>query len=133
MRVEKRQKDRLLHQIMDEFYGSVQGFGKRRVRKIGVSKDVIADLAGDVDLSWRSGQNVGGQQSLPEHTQMLAAGAVGDDGRFIQLAAQGIVCFPVPLGLQREFQGLQTVVLREIGHKGTKGVWGRCSVGQHLI
>lgn len=98
-----------------------------------MSKDVIPDLAGDVDLPWRSGQDVSSQQSLPEHTQMLAAGAVGDDRRFIQLAAQGIVRFPVPLGLQGEFQGLQTVILREIGHEGAEGVGGRCSVGQHLI
>jgi hypothetical protein len=134
MGVQKGHENRLLHQIMNELNRGVQHRRRRRDSLAGMpEKNIITDLAGDVDFPRGSGDNVSGQKSLPEHTQVAGLWAVGRNWELSKLAADAIISFPVPLRIHCEFQGLQTVVLRKVGHKGAKGVRSRCRIREHLI
>lgn len=72
MTVEKREEDRLLHQLVNEFHGGVQRLRGRGRGRVGELEEAIADFTREVDLARGSGKDVRGQQAVPEHVQMAA-------------------------------------------------------------
>jgi hypothetical protein len=127
--VEKREEDGLLHQFVDELDGAVEFLRGRGRQRVGQREELIADFAGEVDLARGPREDVRGQQAAPEHAQVLRFRAVGGDGRLGQLVGQGLVGLAVALRFQGELEGLETVVLREVGHERAEGVGRRGRVG----
>lgn len=122
MGIQKGQEDRLFHQFVNEFHGGIEGLGQRGDGRVSLSKNIVADFTGDIDLAGGSGHDVGRQKSLPKHPQMLAFRTFGADRVFTQLLAECLVRFPVPFRFEGEFQRFQAVVLGKVGHKSTEGV-----------
>lgn len=121
---------------MGQLDGQVQDAVVRSRIPVGLTENVVPNGAGQVDLARRVGQDIRCEQSTPEHTQVLAFRDIHVRNRgwmTSQLKSDSIERLTVSLGLHGELQSLETVVLREIGHKGTEGVGRRCSIVEHLF
>lgn len=134
MGVEEGHEDRLLHQFVGQLDGNVEKLRVRRGVDGGLPEDVVAHVAGHVDLTRGAGENVCRQESLPQHAKVLAFGTIDVGGRvFAQLVGDCFKGFAVPLGLQGEFKSFEAVVLRKVGHECAESVRGRCGVGEDLF
>lgn len=72
---------------------------------VGLTKDIIADITGQVDFPRGPRKDISSDKSSPEHMQVLALGdcAIGGRRRMMpELLNDGIECFPVSLGLEGE-------------------------------
>lgn len=98
-----------------------------------MSKQIVTNGGGQVDLTGSARSDVGRQQTLPEHAQVLDPRGVDDDGRAWQLTSEFLVGFSVSACFHGELEVLQAVILREIGHEGTERIGRRGSVSQHLV
>lgn len=88
---------------------------------VGKGEELIADVAGDVDFAGTVGDNVGVQQTIPQHPDVFAFVHLGRIRRQPgHLRNQGIVFFSVPFSIHRELEILQAMVLRQVGGKGTQ-------------
>lgn len=134
MGVEEGHEDRLLHQFVGQLDGDVEKLRMRRGVDGGLAEDVVAHVAGHVDLARRAGEDVCRQESLPQHAQVLAFGTIDVGGRvFAQLVGDCFKGLAVPLGLEGEFKSFETVVLRKVGHECAESVRGRSGVGEDLF
>lgn len=89
--VEEGEEDGFLHEFVDEFDGVVEGCWRWRGREGGHAEESVSDVAGEVDFAGRTGGNVRGQETLPEHLQMAGFGAAGGDGVLVQTGSKGVV------------------------------------------
>jgi len=113
MGVEKGHKDRFLHQFVRQLDGDVENLRVRRGVGGSLAEDVAAHIAGHVDFARGTRKNVGCQESLPQHAQVLAFRTIDvGGGVFAQLVGDCFKGLAVPLGFQGEFKSFETVVLR---------------------
>lgn len=102
MTVEEREEDGFLHEVMDAFDGGIERLGHRRHGDPVMYEESVTNLAGEIDFPWRHGEDVGGQQTLPEHPDMLAFGAFDVQHLRATSFEEGVIRFPVSIGLHGE-------------------------------
>lgn len=98
-----------------------------------MAEKIVSDLAGEVYFAWRARDDVRGEESLEKHAEMLRFWSVWQDWELPGVFHRGVVMFPIPLGVQREFQRLQAVVLREVRHESCQSIRGLASICQHIV
>lgn len=133
MVVQEMDKDRLFHQVMHPAHSGIQRLRGRRHLGIGFGKQSIPDLRGKIDLPWGARHNVCRYQAMPQHAQMFRLGAFSANGGLVQHLRNGSIGFRIPFCLHGELERFETMVLGEIGHKGTEGEWVGSGVGEHLV
>lgn len=88
---------------------------------------MVPDMGGQVNLAGTVRLDVGLDELLPQATDVIGIVSKG------VLVAGVHVCESVAVGLHSELEGLEAVVLGEVGHEGAEGVGLRCRVSEYVL
>lgn len=106
-RCQERTQHRVVHEFVDYPGRLVQLGWVRRNRRRGQGQQAVSYMRREVDFSRAVGKYVGIHELLPKRTELL----VTLDGRGCLLAQKIAIRGSVALGIHREFECLETVVL----------------------
>ena len=116
--VDEGHEDGVVHEVDDALDRRFQLLGRRRRGVVGEREQVVPHLARQVDFARGVGDDVGGDEAVPEAPHLVAFRDIGAQGHADVLGGHGVVLFLVPFGVFDEFEVLQAVVLREVGGEG---------------
>lgn len=111
MTVEEREEDGFLHEVVDALDGGIKCLGHGGHGGPAMCEESVTNLAGEIDFPGRHREDVGVQQTLPEHPHMLAFGAFDVQHLTATSFEEGVIRFPISIGLHGELEGFKTVIL----------------------
>lgn len=124
-RLHERYQDRVTHELVNDPDGIIQLRRRRWLGPAWEAQQVITHMCWKIDFARAVRLNVGLHQFLPQAADVIT---------IVLEALLGLaVCKSVALGFHGEFEGLEAMVLREIGHEGTQSVGLRSRISEDLV